>query len=106
MSKRKKSTISKISAKDMFALNIGKAQSVVKAKPVLHICFGSNVEAEHCKGILQYTATNICLDMDGRFADISGDDLIIDTMQKEKIVIKGRIFSVVFRYDKKEGADE
>ncbi len=106
MPKRKKTNESKGGAKEMFAFNFAKTSQILKPKPILHVSSNSKVEAEHCRGILQYTSTNICLDMGGTFADINGDNLIISTMQKEKIAINGRIFSIVFRFDKKEAADE
>ncbi len=99
MPKRNKRKKNKVCAKEMFALDFAKTNSILSQKPILHVCFGDDIEVENCNKILQYTDTNICLDMKNALADIKGDNLIIKSMLKEKIIISGRVFSIVFRFE-------
>ncbi len=97
MQKRKKRR-EKVSAKELFALNYKKINSIIQPKPVLHVSCKGRVEIEHCKGIIEYTKTSIKLDMDSICAEIMGDDLMLDTLLKEKMIIHGRIFCINLIY--------
>ncbi len=106
MPRRSKHKSENPNIKEMFGLNFAKTQRILKKKPILHVTISGKIEVENCNGILQYTSTNICLDMGELFTDIKGDNLLINTMQKERIVITGRVFSVVFRFEKEVNTGE
>ncbi len=91
-------TKQKMSAKEIFALDFKRVSHALKTKPVLHISGDGQIEAEHCKGIIEYTSTSIILRLSDINAQIIGDDLILETLTKHRIKIRGKVFSVVFNY--------
>ncbi len=101
--KRHKQRKEKISAKELFALGANKALNIIRPKPILHVSCKGSVEIEHCKSIIEYTKSSIRLDMDNICAEITGDDLVLDTLLKEKMVIHGRIFGINLIYGKGGG---
>ncbi len=98
-SKKNKEKRRAISAKEMFALDFKRVNLALQAVPMLHVSSEGFVEAERCKDIKEYTPTSIILNMGRINAQINGDDLLLQTLTKQKIRIKGKIFSVVFLYN-------
>ncbi len=98
-SKNKKEKGRGVPVKEMFALDFKRVKVALQAVPTLHMSADGFLEAERCKGVVEYTSTNIILKMGNINAQISGDDLFLETLTKQKTRIKGKIFSVVFLYN-------
>ncbi len=82
------------------ALGIGveNVQNVLYGRPRLHADCGGVLEIENCRGILQYDAQKLVLDMGEWSIRIEGDELIVDSYQRALMTVRGRIFSVQFGY--------
>ncbi len=93
---KKVSPIEKLASESMLK------KEMFRPRPMVHVCCEGDVEIESSKGILLYSNTNVCIDMGNMCVDITGDDLRLKTLMREKIIVKGRVFSIVFR-SKKEG---
>lgn len=82
---------------DIFATNKYKLQKLLYNQPVLHINCNGDLIAENCKGILLYTDTEIRLDM-GIVVSLRGDDLMLETLDKDRITVSGRFFNFELIY--------
>lgn len=95
--KRKKTALS---PKEVLALDYSRAQTLLHPRPMLHLRCDGAMEIEYCREILHYSQTCIKLDMQSVCVEITGDELVLDTLQKDRITLHGRLFSVTFRYEK------
>ena len=73
-------------------------QTVLYGKPTLHAECGGGVEIENCRGILQYDAQRLRLDMGAWTVTIEGDGLVVENYQKTMMTVRGQVFSVHFGY--------
>ncbi len=64
--------------------------------PALHVECGGALEIENCRGILQYDAQHLRLDMGGWTVTVEGDDLTVDNYQRATMTVRGRVFSIHF----------
>ena len=73
-------------------------QTVLYGKPALHAECGGALEIENCRGILQYDAQRLRLDMGQWTVTIEGDGLVVENYQKTMMTVRGQVFSVHFGY--------
>ncbi len=99
MKNKRQNNKQKVNVKEMFALDFKRVSHALNIMPVLHISGQGQVEAEHCKGIEEYTSTSIILKLGQINAQITGNNLTLETLTKHKIYIKGTLFSVNFIYN-------
>lgn len=71
-------------------------QTALYGHPVLHVDCGGGLEIENCRGILQYDAEKLKLDMGKINVTVEGDGLVVDTYRKTMITVHGRVFSIHF----------
>lgn len=64
--------------------------------PALHAVCGGALEIENCRGILQYDAQRLRLDMGAWTVTIEGDGLTVEQFQKSMMTVRGNVFSVHF----------
>lgn len=62
--------------------------------PALHLECGGALEIENCRGILQYDAQRLRLDMGGWTVTVEGDGLTVDNYQRATMTVHGRFFSI------------
>lgn len=62
--------------------------------PALHLECGGALEIENCRGILQYDAQRLRLDMGGWTVTVEGDGLTVDNYQRATMTVRGRFFSI------------
>lgn len=73
-------------------------RAVLYGRPTLHAECGGAVEIENCRGILQYDAQRLRLDMGQWTVTIEGDGLVVENYQKAMMTVRGQVFSVHFGY--------
>lgn len=73
-------------------------QTALYGRPALHADCGGSLEIENCRGILQYNAEKLRLDMGEWSVVVEGDGLVIDNYQRSLMTVRGRIFSIQFGY--------
>ncbi len=71
-------------------------RAAMYGKPVLHAACGGALEIENCRGILQYDAQRLRLDMGAWTVTIEGDGLTVEQYQKTMMTVRGSVFSVHF----------
>ena len=71
-------------------------QTVLYGKPSLHAECGGALEIENCRGILQYDAQRLRLDMGQWIVTIEGDGLLVENYQRGMMTVRGQVFSIHF----------
>ncbi|MEG2660668.1 MAG: YabP/YqfC family sporulation protein [Oscillospiraceae bacterium] len=99
MRKRKQVT-DKFNFAEAFGANYKDVQNILYKNSQIHINNNENLTIENCNAIVLYTENEICFDMGKRQVSIKGDNMIMETLAKNTITVKGRFFSIEFIYGK------
>ena len=67
---------------------------------MIHINCDGAIEIENSEGIIDYDVHHVKLSMGNTCVVIEGDELVMDTYQKNHIVVHGRIFALRFCYER------
>lgn len=101
--RRKKAKTSRSPRTGVLELLGAGARELCEAQATVRFnCSTGAVEIDNCRGILVYDTQKIKLDMGENCVQIEGDDLMMDTYQKDRITIHGRLFAVRLCYEKGE----
>ncbi len=96
--RKKKGKSERYSLQRALGIGVQAVQSTLYGRPMLHVECGGSLEIENCRGILQYDAQKLVLDMGEWSVQIEGDSLVVDSYQKALMTVRGRVFSVRFGY--------
>ncbi|MEG1010925.1 MAG: YabP/YqfC family sporulation protein [Ruthenibacterium sp.] len=99
--RRQKKTLA--SPKEIFGFDRVRAAGLLLPRPVLHVRCDGVIEAEYCREILRYSTVCFGLAMGDIDVEITGDGLVLESLQRNRMIIHGRIFSIVFRCEKVGG---
>jgi len=69
------------------------------SRPLLHIDCRGAVQIDNCKGILLYNETAVEFAMGSTRVRLTGDALRLETVAKEIVLVRGRIFRVDFLFE-------
>ena len=76
------------------------ARRAMYHQQMIHVNCEGAIEVENSEGIIDYDMHHVKLSMGKVCVVIEGDDLVMDTYQKNHIVIHGRIFELRFCYER------
>ena len=105
---KKKRGKNRFTLREVFGTQFKAVETVLYKTPQLHLNNSENLVVENCKTIVSYTENEICFDMGAQLISVHGDNMVMETLSKNVITVRGRFFNMEFSYCNKNlhSADE
>lgn len=88
----------KVGPREIFSSMFRMPPPTLYTDAMVHINCAGTVQIDNCKGILAYNENAVELDMGKLKLQLSGDDLVLETVEKGIILVRGQVFGLTFFY--------